>query len=356
LIAMMVCAAPLALGQAGEAAPASIHGAIAGRVFDAQTKQPLSGIGVTARTITGDESFAAVTDERGSYRLPDTPAAVYSFSLRSEGVDVPVTERMDVRIAMPFLLEGCFEIDRSARSARVQAVCDSGFVEQARVATIGPHRFLLPEDFQEQPPAESGEAPTAIAHDGIECLTHDHFPQVDAGIHPGDQVQTSRVYFRSDKYPDFYYVEMAASHATIDDFRALLPKPGPETERIIYYVESVDKKFNPLQTAEFNPEVIAAEECRRRGPPAWFTGEDPSIVLGATSPGAAAIPPGFQAVGITGFINSLGIFSTVGGGAAGGAAAGTAVSTALIVSGGAAAAAATGIVVATSGDEASPPK
>jgi hypothetical protein len=338
------------------AAPASIHGAIAGRVYDAETRKPLAGIGVTAETITGDESFTAVTDANGTYHVPSAPAAIYSFTLTAQGVSVPVTERMDVRVAMPFILEGCFEIDRAKSSARVQAVCQSGFVEEARVATIGPHRFLLPEDLQEQPAPESGEPPPAIEHDGIECLSHDHFPQVDAGIHPGEQVQTSRVYFRSDKYPDFYYVEMTAAHATVDDFRALLPKPGPETERIYYYVEMIDNKFNPGQTAEFDPEVIDAEECARRGAPAWFTGEDPSIVLGATTPGAAAIPPGFQAVGITGFINSLGIFTSVGGGAAGGAAAGTAVSTALVVSGAAAAAAATGIVVATSGEEASPPK
>jgi hypothetical protein len=253
---------------------------------------------------------------------------------------------------MPFLLESCFAIDAEKKTASVLADCKSGFVEEARVATIGPMRFLLPPNFQE-PAADLPPAPSTIEHDGIQCLSYEHFPQVDARIRPGGMVQTSRVYFRSDKYPDFYYVEMSKEHPTIDDFQAILPKPGPETERVIYYLQSVDGNFDSLQTVEYAPEVIDADECKRRGPPAWFDG-DPSIVVGATEPGMAAIPPGFQAVGITGFINSLGVLSSVGGSAGG--IVGSTVGTVLIVSGGAAAAA-TGVVLATGGDqEASPPK
>lgn len=356
---VLLCAGAFAISWLSpapiRAAPVSIQGSFAGRVFDAQTKEPVPSITVTAHPITGDESLEAVTDGNGKYYLAGAPAAIYSFTLRSEGIDFPVTERMDVRMAMPFLLEGCFELDRTTKTAKVQVLCQSGFVEEARVATIGPHRFLRPANFQEQAQAPAGDDPTGIEHDEIECLSHEHYPQVDAAIRPGDQVQTSRVYFRSDKYPDFYYVEMAAAHATIDDFRAILPKPGPETERIIYYLESVDTGFDALQTPEFDPEVIETEECARRGTPAWYNGEEASIVLGATQPGAAAIPPGFQAIGITGFVNSLGILTSIGGGA-GGAAAGGAIGTVLVVSGGAAAAATAGIVVATTGAEASPPK
>jgi hypothetical protein len=342
----------------GSRASAAVRGSIAGKVFDSSTKKLVPNVSVAAATITGEETLAATTDESGTFFMAGAPAAVYSFSLRVEGVDFPVRERMDVRVAMPFLLESCFELDRATRTAAVRRECQSGFVEEARVATIGPHRFLLPEGFQDATQPAAGDLQpggTGIEHDGIECLTHDHFPLVDAAIRPGATVQTSRVYFRSDKYPDFYYVDMTGSHPTVDDFRAVLPKPGPETERIIYYVESVDTNFDTVQTPEFDPEVIAADECARRGVPAWWTGDDPSIIIGATAPGAAAIPPGFQAVGITGFVNSLGVLTSIGGGA-GGAAAGTAVSTVLVVSGGAAAAAATGIVVATGGDEASPPK
>jgi len=335
----------------------SVRGTIAGKVYDFETRELLPRVTVGVRTVGADESFEAVTDDSGTYVVRDTPAAVYAFTLKSGALEIPVKERMDLRVSMPFILESCFVLDTAKKSATVRPECRSGFVEEARVATIGPHRLLLPEDFQEQPaagaPAET--TPEGIEHSGIECLTHDHYPQVDAAIRPGAFVQTSRVYFRSDKYPDFYYVEMTKEHPTIDDFQAILPKPGPETERIIYYVESVDTEFDSLQTPEYAPEVIAAEECRRRGAPAWFEGE-PEIIVGATVPGAAAVPPGFSALGITGFVNSLGVLSTVGlaGGAAGGVV-GTTAGAVLIVGGGAAAAAA-GVVVATGGDEASPPR
>jgi hypothetical protein len=337
-----------AIVASSAAASASIRGSIAGKVFDSATRKLLPDVTVGVRTVTGDESFEATTDASGTYFVENTPAAVYTFYLRSGGVDFPVHERMDLRVGMPFILESCFELDADKKTASVLKECRSGFVEQARVATIGPMRFLLPPNFRDPP-----QEPSTIEHDGIECLSHEYFPKVDAGIRPGDMVQTSRVYFRSDKYPDFYYVEMTKEHPTIDDFEAILPKPGPETEHIIYYLESVDTNFDSLQTPEYSPEVIDADECSRRGPPAWYDG-DPSIVVGATQTGAAAIPPGFQAVGITGFVNSLGVLSSVGGSAGGvlGSTAG-----AVLVVGGGAAAAATGIVIATTGgQEASPPK
>jgi hypothetical protein len=338
----------------GATAATSVRGTIAGKVYDFQSKKLLPQVTVGVRTLGTEETFEAVTDASGSYVLADAPAAVYSFTLKSGGLEVPVKERMDLRVSMPFILESCFDLDAEKRRASVRAECRSGFVEEARVATVGPHRLLLP-DLQEQGAAGDlpPSMPTGIEHPGIECLTHEYYPRVDAGIRPGDLVQTSRVYFRSDKYPDFYYVEMTKEHPTIDDFQAILPKPAPETERLIYYLEAIDLEIETFQTLEFAPEVIAAEECRRRGTPAWFEG-DPSIVIGSTQPGAAAIPPGFQAVGITGFVNSLGVLSTIGGSAGGvvGSAAG-----AVLVVGGGAAAAATGVVIATGGDEeASPPR
>lgn len=355
LCAAAILALAMAAPSARAAASASIHGSIAGKVYDAATRKLLPDVTVSAQTVTGEGSFEATTDASGTYFMDDAPPAVYTFLLRSGGIDFPVHERMDVRVGMPFILESCFALDPRNKTASVLDECKSGFVEEARVATIGSMRFLLPPDFQDQAAAagDQPQAPSTIDHTGIECLCHEHFPQVDAGIRPGQMVQTSRVYFRSDKYPDFYYVEMTKDHPTIDDFEAILPKPGPETEHIIYYLESVDSNFDSLQTPEYSPEVIDAEECKRRGPPAWFEG-NPSIIVGATQPGMAAIPPGFQAVGITGFVNSLGVLSSVGGGAGGvvGSTAG-----AVLVVGGGAAAAATGVVIATSGgEEASKPK
>lgn len=383
---------------------AAARGTLAGRVFEKSSDQHVPDVTISAYALTSNEEFQTMTDATGGFHVENAPTSVYSFSLRVDGVEYVVQERLDVRVGMPFLLESCFELDGDTRTAHVLDPCDSGLVEPARVATIGPHRFLIPENprYQEpQAPAEqsspapssdaggsdidssaptepgatgttdlpaenselpidlvAGEdsgsvMPDAILHEELECLTYEHFPIVDANIAPGDMIQISRVYFRSDKYPDFYYVDMGPEHPTIDDFQAILPKPSPETERIYYYVESVDSNFDTLQTPEFDPEVLEVQACEERGG-LWFLGEDPNIVVGATTAGAAALPPGFQAVGITGFVSSLGVLTTVSGAAAAGGGVASTSGLVLVVAGGTAAAAGTTVAV-TGDEEASPP-
>jgi PKD repeat protein len=148
------------------------------------------------------------------------------------------------------------------------------------------------------------------------------------------------VYFRSNKYPDFYYVEMVG---TGDEFEAVLPIPSEETDEVIYYVEAVNRTFDMARTPEHDPVVASDSECRRRDAAAmWWTGSDPGIVVGATVDGAPAIPPGFQALGITGFVTAAGAMSSAGGGIGTGAAIG--------IGAGAAAAAGAGIAVASGGN------
>lgn len=372
------------------------RGSVAGKVFDKQTGVLVPNVTIDAHALTSSEELHTVTNASGGYYLADAPAGVYAFTLNVGDTDYVVEQRLDVRVAMPFLLESCFELDREKQTAQVRSECDSGFVEEARVATIGPHRFLRSYDASQVPegqvpsppsgqdvppnpdgPAEqstpdiidpdsgtsdpsediTGEtsmaAPETILHDELECLTYEHFPIVDANIAPGAMIQVSRVYFRSDKYPDFYYVDMGPEYPTPDDFRAILPKPSLETERIYYYVESVDKEFNSLQTLEYDPEVLEVQACKDRGA-VWFQGEDPNIVVGATTGLAAALPPGFQAAGITGFVSSLGVLTTVGGVAAAGGGVASTTGLVLVVAGGTAAAAGTTIVV-TGDKEASTP-
>jgi len=185
--------------------------------------------------------------------------------------------------------------------------------------------------------AASAQAEPVIGHTPLECLLRDQFPELLAKIQPGAEIKTAKVYFRSDKYPDFYYVEMKVWKR---DFLGILPKPGPETERIIYYVEAVDNFFNGARTEEYDPKID--EACRRRAPAA-FLGDDPGIIVGATRAGMAAIPPGFQAAGIAGFISAAGVTS----GVSGGLGLGTAVAV------GAAAAGSAGAVIVASGGAAS---
>lgn len=334
------------------------RGSIAGKIFDKRTQELLSDVTIGVRALTSGEVFEVKTDGNGVYFVEDAPDGVYAFTLSADGIDYPLPERFDVRVGMPFLLESCFEIDRQTLTAGLRAECDSGFVELARVANIGPHRFMVEQRNQEQdddaepPPAvpDSNDVPLVpetIDHDELECLVRDRYPIVDASISPGEAVQTSRVYFRSDKYPDFYYVEMPSENPTIDDFRAVLPKPSAETERIYYYLEAVDSNFDGLQTEEFDPEVLDVDDCD--DPAAAYLGEDPGIVIGATTAGAAAIPPGFQAVGITGFLSSVGVLTTVGGAAA--ATGGIASTTGIVLVVAGTTAAAAGTTVAVTGDK-----
>ena len=147
---------------------------------------------------------------------------------------------------------------------------------------------------------------------------------------------------------------MVGENPTIDDFRAILPKPGVETERILYYLEAIDSNFDSLQTPEFDPAVLEVGECEVD--PAAYGGDNPEIVIGATTGGAAAIPPGFQAVGITGFVSSIGVLTTVGGAAAAGGGIASTTGLVLVVAGGTAATAGTVVVTTTGEKEASPPK
>jgi uncharacterized repeat protein (TIGR01451 family) len=158
----------------------------------------------------------------------------------------------------------------------------------------------------------------SIQHNAIECWPRDQFLVLRAGFQPGVEVMSAKVYFRSDKYLDFYYVELTVEPT--GGGQAVMPKPSLETEKIIYYLEMVTRSYTSARSAEWDPPVIESGECRRRDPmAAWFTGDSPNIVVGATRLGAPAIPAGFEASGITGFINAAGVAGGAGGGGLGAA-------------------------------------
>ena len=181
-----------------------------------------------------------------------------------------------------------------------------------------------------------GQTERAILHEALQCIQQDRFPVVDAAIEPGAELRTAKVYFRSEQFPDFYYVEMGVVG---NRFVGVLPKPAPETKRVFYYIEAVDFAFNGSRNEEHDSEV--REGCKRRDGAAYVPGDDPGIMVGATKPGASAVPPGFQAAGIAGFITAAGVTSGVGGGVG--------VGTAIVV-GAAAAGGVAGAVVVTNNE------
>jgi hypothetical protein len=173
-----------------------------------------------------------------------------------------------------------------------------------------------------------------ILHEPFDCVDAGEYLVVGATIQPSSEIRAAKVYFRSDKYPKFYFVEMSLEGST---FRAVLPKPSPETEHIIYYIEALDRSFNNTMSAE--QATAVEQQCDERDPAAIFAGEDPGIIVGAIESGAPVLPSGFETVGIIGTLSSTGLLSGVGGGPG--------VGTAVAI--GSAAAGAGGLVVAASG-------
>jgi hypothetical protein len=330
--------------------PETPTGSVSGKVFEKASRAALAGVTVRAHLITTNQWFAGEpTDARGGFYIAEVPAGIYAFSLEHEGKEYPVSGRLDVRVGMAFLLESCFQLDTGSGTANVLRECKSEVYAESQVVSIGPHRFFRPQDESlAYEDSEMEQLGVRVEHAGIDCIAHDKYAQFEATIKPGEDVATSRVYFRAEQYPDFYYVEMEGNG---DNFMAILPKPSPETERIIYYIEAVDFEFNSAQSDEHAPEVTDSESCERRDPAtAYFVGEAPNIVVGSVGSGLPAVPAGFQAAGITGFISATGVVT--------GTAAGAGLSTAgtIIVAGGAAVGSTAVVIETTTGEtEASPP-
>jgi len=184
--------------------------------------------------------------------------------------------------------------------------------------------------------AKAGAQPT-IEHPGIECIEPGKFAVVLSGVDPVDEVQTAKVYFRSSLYPDFYYVEMTRD---VDRFVGVLPQVSPETPEVVYYLEAIDNVFEGSRSREFLADV---DDCDDDPGAAYYTGSEPGIIVGATTAGSSALPPGFSAIGIVGTITAVGVSSGVGGGVGAGVAVAAAVGAAGVA----------GAVVATSPGESS---
>jgi hypothetical protein len=121
-------------------------------------------------------------------------------------------------------------------------------------------------------------------------------------VDPGIDVRSAKVYFRSDTYPKFYYIEMKPSGAGL---RSVLPRPSAETERIVYYIETVDVTFASIVGAEQVLEVRT--DCVEEEKGEEVASLPPEITVGSVEAGSPAIPPGFEAAGIIGTIASTGV-------------------------------------------------
>ena len=340
---------PLLAGRAGaEGGAVEVVGMLGGRIVDRSSHAPLGELTLEARSLVTGERFEATTDSAGTFFVSRLPADIYAFRISDDGATYDIDEVFDVRVGMPFILESCFEVDAGAKRAyRAERDCRTPFVPEARVVTLGAQRFLVPEPISYDRIQSSTDLPT-IEHEPLECLPGDEFPMLDAQIEPWANVQLARLFFRAAQHPDLYFVDMSISQED-SKFYGVLPKASADTASIHYYLEAVDHAFDSVRTQEFVALVETAGECQRRAPIAWFTGSNPGIVVNALSPGAPAIPAGFQAAGISAFVSSAGLVTSAA--AAGGAVGGGLLTPGLLLVVGSGAAATGGLILAATGDD-----
>jgi hypothetical protein len=150
----------------------------------------------------------------------------------------------------------------------------------------------------------------AIDHKAVGCIVVGKYPKMNACFSPAADLARSRVYFRPEGVPSWYYVEMKSEQPC---FTGTLPKPGKKLvgKKIEYYVEAQNKAFEPARTAEFDPIVVkSAQECKKNVPVAPFLNNATVAVF-------PSVPAGF----VGGGIGTAAVVGIVGAGAA---AAGTA--------------------------------
>jgi hypothetical protein len=108
------------------------------------------------------------------------------------------------------------------------------------------------------PPPPAAPAPLAtsgtlaIEHKEVACIVGDRYPRLDACFQPAGELGNAKVLFRAGDAGPWYAVELLPEGAC---YVAYLPKPLATTTEIQYYVDAVDKAFNPRQQPETAPQA-----------------------------------------------------------------------------------------------------
>jgi len=150
-----------------------------------------------------------------------------------------------------------------------------------------------------------------IDHKAVGCIVVGKYPKMNACFAPASSLARSRVYFRPEGNPSWYYVDMKSDQPCLT---GILPKPGKKLvgKHVEYYLEAQNKAFTPSRTAEYAPIVVrSAQECKKNIPVAPFLNNATVAVF-------PSVPAGFVGAGGIGTAAVVGIVG------AGAAAAGTA--------------------------------
>ena len=142
----------------------------------------------------------------------------------------------------------------------------------------------------------------AIDHKPVQCIVAGKYPKMNACFSPASILSRSRVFFRVEGAPKWYYVEMASDAPC---FTGILPKPKKDLvqKKIEYYVQATDKAFEEGQTETFLPIVVANEsECQDLPVAPFVTNASVAVFpsLPAGFAGGAALSATTVAAGVVG--------------------------------------------------------
>lgn len=139
-----------------------------------------------------------------------------------------------------------------------------------------------------------GEAQLAIVHSAAECVLAERFPQLEACVSPAAQVAQVRVFFRTAQDPSYYFVDLKPAG---ECFAGALPKPSRDLGAFSYYIQALDTALARRATGEFSSKVVAdPDQCGERRLTPYLPLA--SVVVGALTPGGAAVPAGFLLDGV----------------------------------------------------------
>jgi hypothetical protein len=145
-----------------------------------------------------------------------------------------------------------------------------------------------------------------IDHKAVGCIVVGKYPKMNACFTPAANLAKSRVYFRPEGTPSWYYVDMKSDQPCLT---GILPRPGKKLvgKHVEYYLEAQNKAFVPSRTEGYAPIVVrSAQECKKNIPVAPFLNNATVAVF-------PSVPAGFVGAG---GIGSAAVVGIVGAGAA----------------------------------------
>ena len=136
-----------------------------------------------------------------------------------------------------------------------------------------------------------------VKTDDVQCVPEGRFPEITACFEPASKLARARLYFRADRTPHWYFVEMRPKDPC---HVGVLPRPKRAAERIVYYVEGLDTSFGVSRSAERSAAVRNRIEC------AAAALDKATVVVGALG-GAPLVPAGFATAGVGASVVAAGV-------------------------------------------------